>query len=139
MNVQSLPLLNATLNGIAGILLIIGFIAIKHRHDMKQHARFMISALVVSAIFLGSYLYYHFNIQFVTRYQGEGFWRAVYYFILFTHIPLAGLVVPASLAAIWFASRKQFDRHTLITKRLWPVWMYVSVTGVLIYLMLYVF
>ena len=134
----SLPLLNATLNGTSGIFLILGFIAIK-KGNQKRHATWMIAAFTTSILFLISYLYYHFTVRLVTHYPGKGIWRVVYFFILGTHTPLAGLVAPASLAAIWFAAKKKFETHKKITRWLWPVWLYVSVTGVVIYLMLYVF
>ena len=73
------------------------------------------------------------------RYTGEGALRAVYFFILLTHIPLAAVMVPFILAAVFFAARGQFQRHVKVTRWLWPVWIYVSITGVLIYLMLYQF
>ena len=137
MTVHDLPLLNACLNAAAGVLLILGWMAIKSG-NRKRHAAMMIAAFGVSILFLTSYLYYHFNVHLITRYHGQGILRPIYFFILITHIPLAGLVAPASLAAVWFATRKNFTRHKQITRILWPVWMYVSVTGVLIYLMLYV-
>lgn len=138
MTVHDLPTLNAALNATAGVFLILGLIAIKSKNPTR-HAQMMITALAVSVIFLCSYLYYHFNVRLVTRYQGQGILRPIYFFILFTHIPLAGVVAPVSLVAIWFAMRKKFETHKKITRWLWPVWMYVSVTGVLVYLMLYIF
>ncbi len=133
-----IPAINATLNGIATCLLVGGWMAIKNGQQ-QRHAQFMIGAVAVSALFLAFYLYYHFNVGAVTRYERQGFIRWVYFFVLFTHIPLAMLVVPGCLAAVWQAYKKQFDRHVRITRWLWPVWMYVSVTGVIIYLMLHVF
>lgn len=133
-----IPAINATLNGIATCLLVGGWIAIKNGHQ-RRHMQLMIGAVVVSALFLAFYLYYHFNVGAVTRYERQGLIRWVYFFVLFTHIPLAMLVVPGCLAAVWRAYKQQFDRHVRITRWLWPVWMYVSVTGVIIYLMLYVF
>lgn len=137
MTVEDLPAVNAALNGVAAVFLFLGWRAIKaKRRDV--HARYMVCALVASTAFLSSYLVYHYHTG-STAYEGEGFWRIVYFTILVTHVPLAGLMVPFILAAVWFAYRKRFDIHTRITKVLWPVWMYVSVTGVLIYAMLYVF
>ncbi len=137
MTVHDLPAVNATLNATAGIFLILGFIAIKSGNS-KRHAQMMIAAFTTSVIFLTCYLYYHFNVQMVTRYQGQGILRIIYFFILLTHIPLAALVAPGSLLALWFAAKKNFEAHKKVTRILWPVWMYVSVTGVLVYLMLYV-
>ncbi|MDX9972680.1 MAG: DUF420 domain-containing protein [FCB group bacterium] len=137
MTVRDLPTLNALLNGTAALMLLLGWVAVK-RGAIPWHRRFMVSALGASAAFLTSYLTYHYLVPGPTRYQGEGFSRLVYFFILLTHTPLATLMVPFILAAVWFAWRGRYDTHVRITRWLWPVWMYVSVTGVLIYLMLYV-
>lgn len=99
----------------------------------------MMTALAASFLFLCSYLTYHFLHQGLTRYQGEGIWRFIYFFILLTHTPLAAVIVPFCIAAVYFAFKGNFKKHTAITVWLLPVWMYVSLTGVLIYLMLYVF
>lgn len=138
MTLQDLPALNALLNGIAGIFLLFGWRAIK-AGKTDLHRKRMVIALVASISFLTSYLIYHFNVQLVTGYSGEGFLKWIYFFILFTHIPLAILMVPFILYAVWQAFQKRFDRHKKVTRWVWPVWMYVSVTGVLVYLMLYVF
>ena len=138
IEITTIPTINASLNGVATCLLLAGWIFI-HRGDRKHHMQAMIAALAVSAVFLGFYLYYHFNVGAVTRYERGGLLRATYFFILFTHIPLAMLVVPGCLAAVWHAYKKNFVKHVKITRWLWPVWMYVSVTGVAIYLMLYIF
>lgn len=135
MTVEDLPTVNATLNGVATIFLIAGWRAIKAGNP-KYHAGFMTAALVASAAFLTSYVIYHYHAG-SKPYEGEGALRIVYYAILITHVPLATLMVPFIVAAVFFALRRQFKRHTMITKRLWPVWMYVSITGVIIYLMLY--
>ena len=135
--IHGFPLLNATLNAIAGVLLILGWRAIK-RGDQRLHQKFMIAALSSSALFLCSYITYHILIHGVTHYHREGILRAIYFIILGTHTPLAVIIVPFSLMAVRYALRKQFEKHTRITRWLLPVWMYVSVTGVLIYLMLYV-
>lgn len=137
MTVQDLPAINASLNAIATLLLLGGFWAIKFRKDMKLHRAFMAAALACSALFLACYLYYHYNAGAMTRFEQEGAIRLVYFTILFTHIPLAVLMTPFIFAAVWFAIRSQFDRHKRIVRWVWPVWIYVSVTGVLIYLMLY--
>ena len=137
MDIHLLPKLNATLNGLAGFFLILGWFAIK-RKNQTWHRNFMLSALAVSTAFLVSYVTYHFLHPGVTRYPGQGFARPIYFFILLTHAPLAVLVVPMSLRAIYFAVKKDFTRHTRITRWLFPIWVYVSLTGILIYLMLYV-
>lgn len=138
MDVHSLPLLNASLNGLAGVFLTLGWRAIK-RGDQKIHQKFMMAALCSSALFLCSYITYHALIHGVTKYQGQGILRPIYFLILGTHTPLAIIIVPFSLIAVRHALRNDFVKHTRITRWLLPVWMYVSVTGVLIYLMLYVF
>lgn len=138
MNVYDLPALNAGLNGLAGIFLFLGWRAIK-RQNRALHAKMMIGALISSALFLCSYLTYHFLVHGVTQYQEQGFLRGMYFFILMTHTPLAGIIVPFSLMAVWHAYKQNFSKHVKITRWLLPVWMYVSVTGVLIYLMLYTF
>ncbi len=131
------PTINATLNGLAGVFLLLGWRAIKAK-DRLRHQKMMISAFCTSCLFLVSYVSYHILIHGVTRYQGQGIWRAVYFFILLTHTPLAVLIVPFIIAAILHAKRQNFSAHVRITKWLLPTWMYVSVTGVLIYLMLYI-
>lgn len=133
-----LPTLNACLNLTAGILLFVGWRAIRNKKS-AVHKRFMLAALTASFLFLISYLTYHLTTVGVTRYQGQGILRFIYFFILLTHTPLAVIIVPFCLRAVYFALRGDFARHVRITKWLLPVWMYVSVTGVLIYLMLYVF
>ena len=132
------PTINATLNGLAGIFLFFGFLAIK-RKDRETHRKWMMSAFVCSSVFLCSYVYYHATTHILTKYQGAGIWRGIYFFILGTHTPLAVLIVPFIVMAIRHALRGDFVEHTRITRWLYPTWVYVSVTGVLIYLMLYVF
>ena len=117
-------------------MLSLGFIAVK-LGKIDLHKRFMSLALLFSAAFLSSYLVYHFNTAAVTRYSGEGFLRSFYYFILFTHIPLATIMVPFIMIAVIAAWRGKIDTHKKLVKWVWPVWMYVSVTGVIIYWMLY--
>ena len=138
MNLHDIPTLNACLNLTACVCLLFGWRAIK-RNDAQRHKKFMLAALGASFLFLISYLYYHYSVPGVTKYQGEGVWRTVYFAILLTHTPLATLIVPFILAAVYFALKKDFARHIKITRWLFPVWIYVSITGVLIYLMLYVF
>jgi len=138
MTVRDLPTLNALLNGLAAVILFFGWRAIK-TGKRETHQKFMTAALMVSSLFLISYLTYHFLIHGVTRYQKTGVLRFIYFFILTTHTPLAAIIVPASLTAVWHATKGNFTKHTRITKWLLPVWMYVSITGVLIYLMLYIF
>ncbi len=138
MNLPLLPTINASLNALAGLFLVLGFIAIK-RKDQNLHTLFMKCAFASSALFLCTYLYYHFTSRGITYYQGQGIKRAIYFFILGTHTPLAVLIVPFIIMSIRYALKGQFDKHTRITRWLYPTWVYVSVTGVVIYLMLYVF
>ncbi|GMW01430.1 MAG: hypothetical protein AMXMBFR84_25670 [Candidatus Hydrogenedentota bacterium] len=135
MNVPILPTVNATLNGLAAVFLLLGWIAIKKGRP-EMHRYLMAAALVASATFLSCYLYYHYHAGSV-RYQGEGPMRMIYFAILLTHTPLAALMTPFVIAAVIFAMKGQYARHTRITRWLWPVWMYVSITGVVIYVMLY--
>ena len=140
MTVADLPALNACLNGLAGVLLLFGRNAIKTKEPSRipRHRALMVAALATSAAFLSSYLYYHFNVELVTQYAGQGFLRWIYYSVLATHVPLAGLMVPFIAYAVVKAARGEFAKHKRVVRYLWPVWMYVSVTGVVIYLMLYV-
>ncbi len=132
-----LPTINASLNAAALVLLLGGRWAISGRR-VGWHRNFMVSALVASTSFLACYLFYHLTVAGVTHYRGVGMMRTVYFAILMTHTPLAGLMTPFIVGAVWFAAKGRFDVHTRITRWLWPVWVYVSITGVLIYLMLYV-
>ncbi len=138
MTVHDLPLLNATLNGTSFLFICAGLAAIKS--DRKGlHITLMTCALVTSTAFLASYLTYHWlSHGIVTRFTHPGWPRSVYYFILVTHIPLAGLTVPLVLMTVIPALRARYDRHRRIAKITVPVWLYVSITGVLVYLMLYV-
>ena len=131
-----LPALNAFLNGLAGIFLFLGWHAIR-RKEKSLHQKYMVTALICSTLFLCSYITYHILVHGVTRYQGQGLLRGFYFFILLTHTPLAAIIVPFSLTAVWHAYRQNFLKHTRITRWLLPVWMYVSVTGVVIYFLLY--
>jgi len=132
-----LPAVNACLNVASAIFLMIGWTMIKQKNK-SAHAVFMSAALLASILFLCFYLIYHLSGRGLTRYQGEGMARLIYFAILLTHTPLAVLIVPFSLAAVYHAVKGNFASHTRITRWLFPVWVYVSVTGVLIYVMLYV-
>lgn len=138
MDVSILPTVNACLNFTAFIFLTLGFVAIK-KGDRKLHQQMMAGALIASSLFLMSYITYHMLHPGVTRYQKEGIARIIYFFILGTHTPLAALIVPFCIAAVYQAVKGNFEKHKKITRWLWPVWMYVSLTGVVIYLMLYIF
>jgi putative membrane protein len=135
--IQLLPTLNALLNATSAVLLAMGYIEIKKRHRPDRHKRLMLTALLVSALFLTSYLTYHAQVGSV-HYPLHDWTRTLYRAILFPHMILAGLMVPFVIAAVWLGLKGKFRAHTRITKRLWPVWMFVSVTGVVVYLLLYV-
>ncbi len=135
MTVENLPAVNATLNGISAILLTMGFVFIK-RGKKEAHQRCMISAFLVSAVFLICYLIYHYYAG-STKFTATGWIRPVYFTILITHVILAAAIVPMILMTMWRAWKKDFEKHKKIARWTWPLWMYVSVTGVLIYLMLY--
>lgn len=135
MNISDLPAFNASLNALSAVLLWFGRQAIQGGNRLR-HQRLMLCALSSSALFLASYLYYHFH-HAMTRYPSSGWDQWVYYAILATHVPLAILMLPFIGLALWHAHRGDFQKHVQITHRVWPVWMYVSVSGVVIYLMLY--
>lgn len=135
MTVQDLPTLNASLNTISFFLLLSGFIAIK-KGRRELHIRLMISALVVSAAFLTSYLIYHFHVP-SKKFPDLGWIKTVYFLILFPHIILATVMVPMILKTFWHGFRGEWEKHKRIARITFPIWMYVSVTGVIVYLMLY--
>ena len=138
MDIHIFPKINAFLNLCSTVFLVLGWRAIK-QDKRELHRKFMVAAVTTSVLFLISYVTYHALIHGVTRYQGQGLFRVIYFTILITHTPLAVLILPFIIMALWYAYKGDFKKHTRITKRLIPVWLYVSVTGVLIYLMLYVF
>jgi uncharacterized membrane protein YozB (DUF420 family) len=129
------PAINATLNGSSAILLLAGrwFIS---RGRMAIHRVFMVAAIVTSSLFLISYLYYHWHVGSV-HFQGQGWSRPVYFTILITHTVLAAVIVPLVIITLTRALRERFDRHRAIARWTFPLWLYVSITGVVIYLMLY--
>jgi uncharacterized membrane protein YozB (DUF420 family) len=135
MDVSSLPAVNATLNGTTTVLLIIGR-ALIAKKQVTAHRRVMIAAVSTSALFLISYLTYHAQAGSV-RFQGQGWVRPVYFAILLTHTVLAAAIVPMVLVTLARGLRGNFDRHRAIARWTYPVWLYVSVTGVVIYVMLY--
>ena len=133
-DLRFLPAVNAWLNGTAALLLLGGWVAIR-RGSMRVHRALMVGAFVASSLFLVCYLAYH-AAHGDTRYPGGGPMRAVYFAVLATHVLLSMTVVPLALTALWFALRREFRRHRRVTRLLWPIWMYVSVTGVAIFFML---
>jgi uncharacterized membrane protein YozB (DUF420 family) len=129
------PIINATLNGTSGVLLFVGRSFIK-RGRMAAHRAVMITAVVTSSLFLISYLYYHYHVGSV-RFQGQGWSRPVYFTILISHTILAATIVPLVIITLSRGLRARFDKHRAIARWTYPLWMYVSVTGVVIYFMLY--
>ena len=132
-----LPALNATLNTLSATCLVSGFIAIR-RGKTQVHKRFMVTALVFSGLFLVSYLLYH-HFHGDTQFTGTGLIRPIYFFILITHIVLSIVVLPMVLITVYHALRGSFTLHRRIARVTFPVWLYVSVTGVLVFLLLNVF
>ncbi|MDC0048327.1 DUF420 domain-containing protein [Verrucomicrobia bacterium] len=156
MTVQDLPVVNATLNAISTCFIVGGIIFIKRGkkteaqirdgflcnnskfHEEKLlHAVCMITALIVSAAFLTCYLIYHYSYP-TTKFTHEGWPKIIYFIILFTHIPLAIVSLPLIILTVIPAIRRKFEKHKRFARWTYPVWLYVSVTGVLVYLMLYV-
>ena len=135
MTVTDLPALNATLNATCTVLLAIGWFLIK-RGRIRQHRAVMIGAVCVSALFLVSYLIYHAQVGSV-RFTKVGFVRTVYFAILLTHTTLAAAIVPMVLVTLSRGLSGKYDRHRRIARWTMPIWLYVSVTGVLIYFMVY--
>ena len=135
MQISDLPALNATLNGLSAVFLTIGYVLIK-RGDRVNHQRAMLSALGTSAVFLVSYVIYHANVG-SKPFPGQGPVRAIYLTILATHIVLAAVILPMALITAARGLRGRFDRHVRLARWTLPLWMYVSVTGVIIYVMLY--
>jgi uncharacterized membrane protein YozB (DUF420 family) len=127
--------INATLNGTSAVLLLVGRNLIA-RGRMAAHRAVMITAVVTSSLFLISYLYYHAHVGSV-RFQGQGWSRPVYFSILISHTILAAAIVPLVIITLSRGLRERFDRHRVIARWTYPLWLYVSVTGVVIYLMLY--
>lgn len=135
MTIQDLPLLNATLNSISFLLLVSGYIAIK-KGEKILHRNLMVSALVVSAAFLTSYLIYHYHVP-SKKFPDLGMIKTIYFLILFPHIILAVVMVPMILKTFWHAFRSEWVSHRKWARITFPIWSYVSVTGVWVYLMLY--
>jgi uncharacterized membrane protein YozB (DUF420 family) len=135
MSVSDLPLLNASLNATSAILLTTGYILIRRGH-VRRHKAMMISACVVSALFLTSYVIYHANAG-SRPFPGRGPIRVFYFAVLISHVLLAAAIVPLVLVTLTRGLRERFDAHVRVARWTFPIWVYVSVTGVLVYLMLY--
>ncbi len=135
MTISDLPAVNAALNATAATLLVIGYTLIR-RGRIRQHRSVMLAAFATSTLFLISYLVYHAHAG-SRPFPGRGPIRGVYFTILITHIILAAAILPMALITLSRALRQKFDRHKAIARWTLPIWLYVSVTGVIVYLMLY--
>ncbi len=129
--VLALPAANASFNALSALCLVLGYINIR-RGNRVTHMRFMLSATVFSALFLVSYITYHF-FHGDTRFPGQGWIRTAYLAILISHIGLSMVALPLILAALWYALRSQFVFHRRVARWTFPIWLYVSVTGVIVY------
>lgn len=136
MTLHDLPAVNATLNGLSAIFLSIGYVQIKQK-KIESHRNAMIAAFCTSVLFLICYLTYHIFVHTVTRFQKPEWFKPIYLTILITHTILAVVIVPLILISLRRGLKRQDDLHRKISKWTWPLWMYVSVTGVVIYLLLY--
>jgi len=134
-NLSFLPAVNALLNSMSASCLILGYLAIR-KGNQTRHIKMMLSALTFSFLFLISYLTYH-TFHGDTSFQGEGWIRPLYFFILISHISLSAVVLPLVLTTVYYAATGNFNQHPKIARVTLPLWLYVSVTGVLVYLMLY--
>ena len=135
MTIHDLPALNASLNALSGVLLFAGYLLIRARR-IEQHRRCMIAAFAASTIFLVCYLIYHAQVGSV-RFTRQGFVRPVYFTILITHVTLAAAVLPLAIVTLTRGLNGRYVRHRAIARWTLPIWLYVSVTGVLVYVLLY--
>jgi putative membrane protein len=135
LELRDLPTLNAMLNTTAAILLVAGYRLVRRRR-FEAHKKVMLAALATSAVFLVSYLVYHFNVGSV-KFQKTGTIRTVYFAILISHTILAAAVAPMALVTVYRAWTNQLQKHRRLARITLPVWLYVSVTGVAVYVMLY--
>jgi uncharacterized membrane protein YozB (DUF420 family) len=135
MTVSDLPAVNATLNSLSTVLLVAGYRNIRRR-NIPAHRLCMLLAFATSTLFLISYLTYHYHVGSVP-FTGQGWIRPVYFTILITHVTLAATILPLALVTLYRAWRERFDKHRRIARWTLPIWLYVSVTGVVVYVMLY--
>jgi uncharacterized membrane protein YozB (DUF420 family) len=135
VGIQDLPAVNASLNALAAVFLTAGYLFIRKGRRLA-HERCMLTALATSTLFLACYLVYHYNVG-SKPYEGQGLVRQIYLTILATHVVLAASVVPLALVTASRGLRNRLDAHVRIARWTLPIWLYVSVTGVVIYLMLY--
>jgi len=135
ISIHDLPAINASLNALSGVLLLIGYALIRARR-IQTHRRVMIAAFVTSSIFLVCYVIYHAQVGSV-RFTRQGFVRPLYFTILVTHVTLAAAVLPLALVTLSRGLNARYERHRVIARWTFPIWLYVSVTGVLVYVLLY--
>jgi putative membrane protein len=135
MTVHDLPAVNATLNAISGVLLIVAYALIRARR-IEQHRRTMIAAFVTSSLFLVCYVVYHAQVGSV-RFTRQGFVRPLYFTILITHVTLAAVVLPLAIVTLSRGLKARYAQHRKIARWTLPIWLYVSITGVLVYILLY--
>jgi uncharacterized membrane protein YozB (DUF420 family) len=135
VSISDLPAVNACFNTLSTVFLTLGYVFIR-RGRKEAHRNCMIAALCTSTLFLAGYLTYHFNVQGVTRFPDHWF-KPIYLGILLTHTVLAAIILPLVIITVILAFRGRFEQHRKVARWTWPMWMYVSVTGVLIYFLLY--
>jgi putative membrane protein len=135
VTVHDLPAVNASLNALSAVLLSIGYVLIRTRR-IEQHRRIMIAAFATSTLFLGSYLIYHAQVGSVS-FTRQGVVRPIYFTILLTHVVLAAAVLPLALLTLSRGLQARYPKHRAIARWTLPIWLYVSVTGVLVYVLLY--
>ena len=135
MDIHYLPAVNATLNGISAVLLIVAYLLIRARR-IEQHRRVMLAAFATSSLFLVCYLVYHVQVGSV-RFTRQGFVRPLYFTILVTHVSLAAVTLPLAIVTLSRGLKARYAKHRAIARWTLPIWLYVSVTGVLVYVLLY--
>jgi len=135
MTVHDLPAVNASLNALSGVLLLIGYVLIRNRR-IEQHRKFMLAAFAASSLFLVFYVIYHAQVGSVP-FTRQGFVRPLYFTVLITHVTLAAAVLPLALITLSRGLAARYNAHRRIARWTFPIWMYVSVTGVLVYVLLY--
>jgi uncharacterized membrane protein YozB (DUF420 family) len=135
LSVHDLPAVNATLNALSGVLLLVAYVLIRNRR-IDRHRQVMLAAFVTSSLFLVCYVVYHAQVGSV-RFTRQGFVRPLYFTILITHVTLAAAVLPLAIITLSRGLQKRFVEHRRIARWTFPIWMYVSVTGVLVYVLLY--
>jgi uncharacterized membrane protein YozB (DUF420 family) len=135
VTIHALPAVNAALNGLSAILLLIGYVLIRTKR-VQQHRRFMIAAFVTSSLFLVSYIVYHAQVGSV-RFTRQGLVRPLYFTILISHVTLAAVILPLAIVTLSRGLKARYPQHIRIARWTLPIWLYVSVTGVLVYVLLY--